>query len=157
VLLFPLMKELAFSIACHVLTGQKDEKDHAMLLAPFYIVMKGLIEIPINIPGTRYSKALAASEEIRKRLQVWIDERRRDLDAGAVAENGDVLTGLVEYRDGEGQPFSDDEIKDNIIGLLFAAHDTSASVATMTCKYLASNPEIMEEVYRGCLSIVPSS
>jgi cytochrome P450 family 26 subfamily A len=150
VVLFPFMKELAFSIACHVLTGRDDVKDHATLLAPFNTMLKGLFEIPVNIPGTRYRKALAASKEIRKKLQVWIDERRRDLDARSVVQHGDnILTGLVEYRDAEGHPFSDDEIKDNIIGLLFAAHDTSAIVATITCKYLASNPDIMDEVYRG--------
>ena len=149
VLLFPLMKKLTFSIACEALVGRQDMEDHDMLLHPFETMVKGLFHLPINIPGTTYSKALAASDAIRKQLQVWIDERRREMSAGLLTEHPDILSGFLCYRDEQGEPFSDKAIKDNILTLLFAGHDTSSSVATMTCKYLASNPDIMDQVYRG--------
>ena len=151
VLLFPLMKKLVFSIACEVLVGRGDREDQDMLLLSFDTMVKGMMQIPINIPGTRYNKSLAASDVIRKQLQVWIDERRRDMDAGLVTGHEDILSGFLCYRDEQGEPFSDKAIKDNILTLLFAGHDTSTSVATMACKYLASNPGIMDQVYAGIL------
>ena len=150
VLLFPLMKKLMFSIACEVLVGRGDREDQDMLLLSFDTMVKGMMQIPINIPGTRYNKSLAASDAIRKQLQVWIDERRRDM----VSEHADILSGFLDYTDEQGEPFSDKQVKDNILTLLFAGHDTSTSVATMACKYLASNPHIMDQVYRGKVSFV---
>ena len=149
VALFPLMKKLMFTIACEVLVGRRDREDQDKLHRPFDTMVEGLFQLPINIPGTAYSKAIAASDAIRKHLQVWIDERRRDMAAGLVTGQEDILSGFLEYRDEHGEPFSDKAIKDNILTLLFAGHDTSTSVATIACKYLASNPDIMEEVYRG--------
>ena len=147
VLLFPLMKKVIFSIACEVFIGLQDGKDQELLLLDFMIMVKGMVELPINIPGTGYNKALAAADAIRKRLQVWIDKRRRDMAAGYVTDHQDIFSGFLAYTDEHGEPFSDEEIKDNILLLLFAGHDTSAIVATMICKYLASNPDIMDQVY----------
>ena len=140
VLLFPLMKKVIFSIACEVFIGLQDGKDQELLLLDFMIMVKGMVELPINIPGTGYNKALAAADAIRKRLQVWIDKRRRGMAAGLVIDHQDVLSGFLVYKDEHGQPFSDKEVKDNILTLLFAGHYTSTFVATMACKYLASNP-----------------
>ena len=155
VLLFPLMKKLTFTIACEVLIGQQDPKDQDMLLLPFETMMKGIMQLPINIPGTRYQKALTASDVIRKHLQGWMDERRRHIDGGLVTEHQDILSELLTYTDEHGQSLSDKEVKDNILMLLFAGHDTSSIVATMACKYLASNPHIMDEVYRGLFVAPP--
>ena len=149
VALFPLMKKLLFSIACEVFMGKRDREDQDVVHGPLDTMVKGLFQLPLNIPGTAYSKALTASDAIRQRLQVWIEERRRDMDAGLVTGHEDILSGFLCYRDEQGEPFSDKAIKDNILTLLFAGHDTSSSVATMTCKYLASNPDIMDEVYAG--------
>ena len=149
VALFPLVKKLMFTIACEVLIGRGDRKDQDVVHGPLNTMVKGLFQLPINIPGTPYSKAHAASDAIRKQLQVWIDERRREMSAGLLTEHPDILSGFLCYRDEQGEPFSDKAIKDNILTLLFAGHDTSSSVATMTCKYLASNPDIMDEVYAG--------
>ena len=150
VALFPLVKKLMFTIACEVLIGRGDRKDQDVVHGPLDTMVKGLFQLPINIPGTAYSKAIAASDAIRKQLQVWIDERRRDM----VSEHADILSGFLDYTDEQGEPFSDKQVKDNILTLLFAGHDTSTSVATMACKYLASNPHIMDQVYRGKVSFV---
>ena len=150
VFLLPLMKKLTFSIACKVLVGRSDGKDQDMLLLPFATMVKGLLQIPIRIPGTRYHKALAASDEVKQHLQVWIDERRRDMASGLVTEQQeDIISGLLAYKDEHGEALADMEVKDNILMLLTAGHDTSTMAATMACKFLASNPHIMDEVYRG--------
>ena len=41
---------------------------------------------------------------------------------------------------------SDEQIADNIIGVIFAARDTTASVMTWILKYLADNPTVLEAV-----------
>jgi len=45
-----------------------------------------------------------------------------------------------------GQPLTDDQIADNIIGVIFAAQDTTASVLTWILKYLRDHAELLEAV-----------
>lgn len=45
-----------------------------------------------------------------------------------------------------GQVLSDEQIADNIIGVFFAAQDTTASVMTWIIKYLHNDPKLLEVV-----------
>lgn len=45
-----------------------------------------------------------------------------------------------------GEVLSDDQIADNIIGVFFAAQDTTASVMTWIIKYLHNDPKLLEVV-----------
>ena len=46
----------------------------------------------------------------------------------------------------DGQPLADDQVADNVIGVLFAAQDTTASVLTWILKFLHDNPKLLEAV-----------
>lgn len=52
----------------------------------------------------------------------------------------------MNSKDEKGELLSDDQIADNIIGVLFAAQDTTASVLTWIPKYLHDNPKLLEAV-----------
>eukprot|EP00250_Pteridium_aquilinum_P017170 c23488_g1_i1 orf=130-1626(+) len=145
---FPLMKQFAFAMACELLMSRYEKEEQQMLQEPFTTMMRGILQLPINLPGTRYTKAIAAANMLRSRFQVWIDERRRDLALGKSSNDEDMLSCLLSYADEDGKPLSDQDIKDNILLLLFAGHDTSTVVTTMVCKFLALNPEIFDEVYK---------
>lgn len=57
-----------------------------------------------------------------------------------------------------GQVLSDDQIADNIIGVFFAAQDTTASVMTWIIKYLHDDPKLLEAVkVRRVLKILRSN
>lgn len=58
----------------------------------------------------------------------------------------DLLGFLLNSKDEKGFVLSDDQIADNIIGVLFAAQDTTASVLTWIVKYLHENPKIVEAI-----------
>ena len=47
---------------------------------------------------------------------------------------------------GDKEELSDEQIADNIIGVIFAARDTTASVMTWILKYLVENPNVLEAV-----------
>jgi (+)-abscisic acid 8'-hydroxylase len=59
-----------------------------------------------------------------------------------------LLNALMRSRDDSGAapPLSDDQIADNVIGVLFAAQDTTASVLTWILKFLHDNPKLLEAV-----------
>ena len=58
----------------------------------------------------------------------------------------DLLGCLLNSKDEKGEVLSDDQIADNIIGVLFAAQDTTATAMTWIVKYLHDNQKILEAV-----------
>lgn len=58
----------------------------------------------------------------------------------------DLLGFLLNSNDEKGEVLRDDHIADNIIGVLFAAQDTTASVLTWIVKYFHDNPKLLEAV-----------
>ena len=69
------------------------------------------------------------------------ERRARDDDPG-----DDLLGTLMRYRDGGGAALSDDQVADNVLGVLFAAQDTTASVLTWILKFLHDNPKLLDAV-----------
>lgn len=55
-------------------------------------------------------------------------------------------TDLLGSFMGDKEGLTDEQIADNIIGVIFAARDTTASVLTWIVKYLAENPSVLQLV-----------
>ena len=58
----------------------------------------------------------------------------------------DILSMLVEARDENNQPMTDIEIRDELVTLLIAGHDTSATALTWTLYHVLSNPAIYQKL-----------
>ncbi|QFU75404.1 cytochrome P450 [Halioglobus maricola] len=70
----------------------------------------------------------------------------REIDVRRSSSGGDMFTQFCQLKDDEGRYFSDEEIRDHILFLLFAAHDTTTSTLSSTLYALASNSEWQEEL-----------
>jgi (+)-abscisic acid 8'-hydroxylase len=57
-----------------------------------------------------------------------------------------LLGHLLNYKNEKGEILSDEEIADNVIGVLFAAQDTTASVLTWILKYLHDDQKLLEAI-----------
>lgn len=58
----------------------------------------------------------------------------------------DLLAYLTNFKDQRGNTLTKDQIADNIIGVLFATQDTTASVLTWILKYLHDDQKLLEAV-----------
>jgi (+)-abscisic acid 8'-hydroxylase len=56
------------------------------------------------------------------------------------------LGNLLNFKNEKGEILTEDQIADNIIGVLFAAQDTTASVLTWILKYLHDDQKLLEDV-----------
>jgi (+)-abscisic acid 8'-hydroxylase len=56
------------------------------------------------------------------------------------------LGNLLNFKNEKGEILTEDQIADNIIGVLFAAQDTTASVLTWILKYLHDDRKLLEDV-----------
>lgn len=90
--------------------------------------------------------------------QIWDNfmRLRQRVDALIFAEIGDrrssqhltqdILSLLLQVRDENGQGFTDQELRDQLITLLIAGHETTATAITWTLYWLYQNPHTLAEL-----------
>ncbi|CAH8386707.1 unnamed protein product [Eruca vesicaria subsp. sativa] len=135
------MKKFAFDVGILAIFGHLECSYREILKHNYNLVDKGYNSFPMNLPGTCYRKALMA----RKRLKVIVSEIIRERRDKNILKT-DFLGHLLNYKDDDGRVLTQDQIADNIIGVLFAAQDTTASCLTWILKYLHDDQKLLEDV-----------
>lgn len=88
----------------------------------------------------RFQEAFDSTDRI---VYGIIEERRK-----SNLDTGDVLSLLLTARDEEtGQGMSDQQLRDQVITLLLAGYDTTASAITWTWYLLSQNPSVADKLY----------
>jgi len=107
-------------------------------------------DVPISVPtpsNLRLRSAVKALDEVVFEI---IEQRRRGQSAG-----NDLLTLLMEARDEEsGAAMDDRQLRDEVMTLFLAGHETTASALAWLCYLLASHPEEQERLRAEALSVV---
>ena len=92
--------------------------------------------LPDRVPipkSTRLRRSMRHLDDVVYRL---VRARRR-----APHNNADLLGTLLETRDEHGSRMTDQQLRDEIMTLFLAGHETTANALTWTCFLLAQNPE----------------
>lgn len=133
----------AFNVALLSIFGKDEVTGIDELKQCYYTLEKGYNSMPINLPGTLFHKAMKA----RKRLgeivgNIIYSRREKQRQKPGEAIGTDLLWSFLETKEG----LTDAQIADNVIGVIFAARDTTASVLTWIVKFLGDNPSVLEAV-----------
>ncbi|GAA0166918.1 oxygenase [Lithospermum erythrorhizon] len=131
------MKTYTFNVALLSILGKDEVSYREDLKRCYYILEKGYNSMPINLPGTLFHKAMKARKELAQILAKIISDRRETYQI-----HNDLLGSFMGDKEG----LTDEQIADNIIGVIFAARDTTASVLTWILKFLGDNPCVLEAV-----------
>jgi cytochrome P450 len=126
-------------VALVTIFGKEDMRCMDELKRCYYTLEKGYNSLPINLPGTLFYKAMKARKRLGQIVADIISSKRTQQQ---LEEDKGLLASLIDPK----EALTDDQIADNIIGLIFAARDTTASVLTWIVKCLAENPEILQAV-----------
>ncbi|KAF3661602.1 Beta-amyrin 28-oxidase [Capsicum annuum] len=149
--IYPLAKKYTFSLGCKLFLSIEDFRHVKKLSDPFVLVTSGIFSVPINLPGTPYNRAIKGGKMVREELLRVIRERKKN------EENfNDLLSRLMSFSDENGEFMNDEEICNNIVGLLVASYDTTSAAITFVLKYLAELPIIFNEVHREQMEIAKS-
>ncbi|MGZ4202803.1 MAG: cytochrome P450, partial [Thermoleophilaceae bacterium] len=84
-----------------------------------------------------------ALEPVDRLLFELIAERRRD---SALDERDDILSLLLQARHEDGSPMSDEELRDELMTLLVAGHETTATALSWTLERLVRHPDKLERL-----------
>ena len=126
------MRRFAFAVIAGTVLGL-DETNRDALFEDFEIWTRALFSIPVALPGTPFAKAMAARQRLLKRLKTVLmegDQSRGGLDL------------LSDGLDEEGIPLDDDDLAEQLLLLLFAGYETTASSLSCLFRALLINPEV---------------
>ena len=99
--------------------------------------------LQVNLgPLTSWQRISQLGHEIDTALYEQIAQRK------AAAQNGrtDIMAMLIEARDEDGQPMSDQELRDEMITMLLAGHETTATSLSWVIHHLLQNPDVLKKV-----------
>ncbi|KAF3438952.1 hypothetical protein FNV43_RR17227 [Rhamnella rubrinervis] len=130
-----------FNVAVLSIFGHLEAHHKEKLKENYYTLDKGYNSFPTNLPGTLYNNSVRA----RKRLSLVVSDIIKERKAKKFEEK-DLLGRLLRFKDEKGQSLQENQIVDNIIGVLFAAQDTTASVLTWFLKYIHDNSKLFEAI-----------
>jgi cytochrome P450 len=149
--LYQTARDTAMSIAMRVLAGL-DPRDGGIGHEAAALFERALsfyetetFLMTLRGPGSPWSKMQAARRGLDRIVFGEIAGRRRR--NGSESSTGDdVLSTLLEARDDAGHGFSDVEVRDQLMHLLFGGHDTSSSTIAFLMYELAHHPDVVARI-----------
>ncbi|NRA40971.1 MAG: cytochrome P450 [Pseudomonadales bacterium] len=145
---FQYIKKLLLTVAAEVFIGEKDGSDRIEKLNRAFVDCANgtLYAIPWALPGTALRKGLKGKDYLQAEFQQLVPKKR-------AGDSKDMLSYFCREKDENGEYYTDEEIANQTIFLLFAAHDTTTAAITHTIYYLARHPEMKEKLYQEFLSL----
>ena len=137
---YPEIRDYTFDIASNLFVST-DGGSKTPVGKNFETWCAGLFTLPISLPWTKFGKALKARKKLLKNIEQIIVKRQQSEDAGE-----DALGLLIEAKDDEGNSLSTEELKDQILLLLFAGHETLTSAIASFCLLTAQHPEVIQRL-----------
>ncbi len=98
---------------------------------------------PAVLFGPRGRALARAIRFLDDRVQKMIDDRR-----GAVVPHDDLLTRLLAAVDEDGTKMSDRQVRDEVLTLFVAGHETTATGLAWTIYYACKNPDVYAAMER---------
>ncbi|XP_062002946.1 abscisic acid 8'-hydroxylase 4-like isoform X1 [Rosa rugosa] len=135
------LKKFTFDVAALFIFGRLNTHYKEQLKKNYFTLDKGYNCFPINLPGSSYNKSVLA----RRRLSLILGEIIKERKENKLVEK-DLLGSLLKFKDEQGQTLTHNQILDNIIGVLFAAQDTTATLLTWILKYMHDYSELLEAI-----------
>ena len=94
-------------------------------------------------PHAPWARFIRARDALDKALIAEIRQRR---DAPDLEQRSDVLSQLLLARDDEGRAMTDDEVRDELVTLLFAGHETTATSLAWAFDLLLHHPRALSRL-----------
>ncbi len=139
-------KRMALEIAVEVFAGIPPGPETEAWNRDLGTVLSNAMAHRIRLPGTPYSRALRARDRLRARLGKELKVRRH-------SSGGDLFSKLATQRDDDGATLADSDVIDHMFGMLFAAHDTTASSLAMIFWLLARHPQWQDRLRKRCQAV----
>ena len=144
----PPLRALTLRVIMRSLFGGGDpafEELHVRLLRMMSVMGSSLLQEPRlrYLPGWRaqWKRFVRQREEVDRSIYALIARRRR-----ARERSCDLLDMLLTTQNPDGSPMSERQVRDNLVSVLIAGHETTASALAWALQLLAYSPIVQERL-----------
>ena len=149
--MLPRMQAITLEVIMRAVFGIEDGLGKERLR----VLLRTMLQQTTNMRQMALSLILGPDSE---RLQQRLDEVLSPVDeelyrviaehrrAPDLEEREDILSMLLLARDEDGQPLSDEELRDELMTLLLAGHETTASSLSWAFEQLTQKPQTLERL-----------
>jgi cytochrome P450 len=155
-LLHPRTRAITLEVILRAVFGIADERMGPVreavseLLRPVNVL--AVLRIALSKPTTERPGG-AIGRALDRLDAVLYEEIARRREAPDLAERGDILSLLLQARDEDGQELTDGELRDELVTLLLAGHETTATSVAWALERLVRHPEklrrLVDEIDAG--------
>lgn len=129
---------LCFAVADSLFGGADPEKDDPRTAALFETFLRGLLALPIDLPGTTWHRAMRARDALRAHVGAKVDGYRP-------SGQRHLLARLQEARDEDGRGLTPAEVKTECLHFYSAAFAPVRAAACNLLVALAQHPAALEK------------
>nr|XP_011459540.1 PREDICTED: abscisic acid 8'-hydroxylase 1 isoform X1 [Fragaria vesca subsp. vesca] len=134
---------------CKMLLSMESGYELEVLQKEVAHVCEAMLAFPLRLPGTRFYKGLQGRKKIMSIIDQAMRERRR---RGLKANEDDHLQQILR-DEADGHGLTDEEVRDNILTMVIAGQDTTATAMTWMVKFLGENPEVLHTLMKEQLDL----
>jgi cytochrome P450 len=153
----PVIERIALSVIMKIVFGVRDPR-RAQLMHDYsparneVTVLQGLggltkwarLDLGRWSPWGRYVRNRDRFDAL---IYAEIEDRRAEIDADVdTGDRSDLLSMLLESRDDDGRPMTDQELRDNLVTMLLAGHETTATAIAWAIERLTRHPQVIERL-----------
>ncbi|MBD2436200.1 cytochrome P450 [Nostoc sp. FACHB-110] len=159
----PQMQDISLKVILRTVFGLQEGERYAQI-QQILIEMLNTFNEPLSVvfllfkslqrdlvPWSPWGKFLRRRQQLDKLIYAEIRERRHQ------TQGEDILSLLLSARDEHGQPMSDVELRDELMTMLFAGHETTAIALAWALYWVHYHPEVGEKLLQELNSIDVSS
>lgn len=150
----PIAQALTLDVILHAVLGISDVSTRQRLREIFDSMITPLANFAILVPWlsqrSRWNVLAAPYWQLKDQLDTLLFEHIASTRADeGLAERQDILAMMVMARDEQGAGLTDEQLRDELITLITAGHETTATAITWGVELLVRNPAVMATAREG--------
>lgn len=148
------MQSITLDVIIHAVFGADAGPERDQLRA----VLLQLLDLPLNNLGflpwfrrdrgerSAWGRFLLRRRQVDETVYALIASRRAELAGDHPRDRDDILSLLLRATDEQGRPMSDIEVRDELMTLLVAGHETTATALAWFFEQATRRPEVIERL-----------
>ncbi|XP_021808327.1 ent-kaurenoic acid oxidase 1-like, partial [Prunus avium] len=105
-------------------------------------LVKGIRAHPLNIPGSAYHHARQCRKKLEDIFRVELEKKKTQKEG----VTNDLMDGLMQIKDDEGNRLNDQEVLDNIVSIVIAGYSSTSLSKMWALYYLAKYPNVLQKL-----------
>uniref|UniRef100_M8B5H8 Ent-kaurenoic acid oxidase 1 n=1 Tax=Aegilops tauschii TaxID=37682 RepID=M8B5H8_AEGTA len=135
------IKKVTFANICKMFISMEPSPLTCQIDRWFAGLVAGLRAFPLDFPGTAFHGARKCRRKLNAVFRQELEARKK-----VDKECDDLMSGLMHMEDEQGKKLSDEEVVDNIVSLVVAGYESTASAIMWATYHLAKSPAALAKL-----------